>query len=59
MLTEVWFAENFQWTPDQVAELPLDSLDWIPIVATAKHEAQRMKQNAQQAHNSRPGIQRL
>jgi hypothetical protein len=59
LLMEVWYAEAFHWTPDTVAELPLDSYDWIPIVTHAKSEAQRMKQSAQQAHNTKPGIQRL
>jgi hypothetical protein len=43
-----WFAEAYQWTPQQVDELTLDQVFWLPVMKEALSDAiqfQREKNN--------------
>ena len=48
LLTAEWWAQAYGWTPDQVGELPLEALEWFPVIrqARAKAAALRDKTNA-------------
>ena len=36
LLLKEWFAESYHYTPEQVGELSLDELEWLPVIAEAK-----------------------
>lgn len=46
MLTYRFYAHHYHWTPDQVRELELDEVEWLPLVETAALEAERQEQAA-------------
>jgi hypothetical protein len=39
LLTWRWYAKVYGWTPEQVENLPLEALDWLPVIEEAAHEA--------------------
>lgn len=57
MLKEIWYAENFGWSPQVVRDMPLESFEWFPIILTARAESDRMRNSQQE--RERGGIQRL
>lgn len=36
-----WFAKTYGWTPQQVDDLSLDELSWLPLIEQAHDEAIR------------------
>jgi len=57
VLIHRWFAATYGWTPDQVGDLDLDDLLWLPVIEEAAHEAQEFlsKQNAKASQGPRRG----
>jgi hypothetical protein len=55
MLTYRWWAKMYGWTPEQVAELPLEICEWFPAIEEAEHEAGQMRQRMQQRSAASPG----
>ena len=35
-----WFADNLKWTPSQVNELTLEQAHWLPLIFSAKGNAE-------------------
>ena len=48
MLMRRWFYKNYHWTPDVVDRMPLEELNWLPIIETAEGEAADYKFRQQQ-----------
>jgi hypothetical protein len=46
-----WFAKAYNWTPEQVLNLPIEAFDWLPAVETAMDEAYMMERRAEEARN--------
>ena len=46
-----WYAKTYGWTPDQVAELPIEEYEWLPVIEMADAEAQMAEQRAETARN--------
>lgn len=50
MMTKRWFAKVYKWTPQQVEELTVDELTWLPIIEDAANIAQDRLQAQEAAH---------
>jgi hypothetical protein len=48
-----WYAKTYGWTPDQVAELPIEEYEWLPVIEMAESEAMIAEQNQEQARSRR------
>lgn len=44
MLLYRYFAKMYQWTPQQVDDLPLEALEWLPVIETAAMAAAEFEQ---------------
>lgn len=53
MLVYSWYARTHNWTPQQVDELSMEELEWIPLLAEAIGQAQEVMQKQDEAQNSR------
>lgn len=42
MLSIRWFASMYNWTPDQVLELPVEYLEWFMPIEQAQARAERL-----------------
>ncbi len=50
-----WFGKTFGWTPQQVRELPLDCLNWLPVLEEAETLVQeRLNKEASRSSSSSP-----
>ena len=58
MLSWRWFAASYGWTPDQVGELPLDTLPWWPVIEEAEAWARQRQMKAEAAAASRANRKR-
>jgi hypothetical protein len=43
MLTYSWFAEAYDWTPEDVDRLSQAQEYWLPVIAEAKSRVQEMR----------------
>ena len=39
LLLYEWFADTYGYTPQQVAEMPLEAYQWYPVIRRAHNEA--------------------
>ena len=39
LLQAEWWADTYGWTPDQVGDLPLEALEWFPVIRQARQQA--------------------
>jgi hypothetical protein len=51
VLVSRWFAKNYGWTPEQVANLPLEEYEWLPAIEMAEIEATAAQQRTEAARN--------
>ena len=45
MALYAWFAESYSWTPQQVDELTLDQVFWLPLMKGALSDAVQAHQD--------------
>ena len=38
-LLDEWFADTYGYTPQEVAEMPLEAYQWYPVIRRAHNEA--------------------
>lgn len=43
LLNYRWWAQQYGWTPAQVDELPLDAVEWFPLIERAADEAAKVR----------------
>jgi len=53
-----WFAEAYHWTPEQVRELELDELTWLPIRHQGIAEAQRVEREREERMSRSSSVRR-
>jgi hypothetical protein len=54
-LTYRWFAKTYRWTPKEVDELPLDTLNWFPIIEEAENKVvERMNKESSRQSSGGP-----
>lgn len=51
MLVYNWYAQKRNWTPQQVDELSLEQVEWLPLLSEALEEAQEVLQKQDEAQN--------
>jgi hypothetical protein len=52
-VTLEWFARTYHFTDEQTLNLSVDALEWWPVIALARAEAQRLEQAREQRMQSR------
>lgn len=48
VLVNWWFARTYGWSPDQVGELDLEYLTWLPLIEQAAAHAQELRQRQEE-----------
>jgi hypothetical protein len=47
LLMDEWFASTYNFTPQQVREMPVDAVTWFPVIAEARGRAAQAKADQQ------------
>ena len=47
-LLDEWFADTYGYTPQEVAEMPLEAYQWYPVIRRAVGEAAQIRQRQAQ-----------
>jgi hypothetical protein len=51
VVTSRWYAKAYGWTPDQVAELPIEEYEWLPAIEMAESDAIAARQKQDEVRN--------
>ena len=57
-ITELFFMEEFHWTPKQISEIPYKMIQKIILIKNQKYEVQRINENINKTKNSMNALQK-